>query len=309
LLNSPAFGQADLSNCERELIHLAGSIQPHGALLVVREADFVIVQASANATAMLGVPVDALLGQPVSRLGRALADDLSRIAPLLQAEEIRPLRVRLGAETGEQVRGLRHGDYEGICHRLPQTGVILELEPLGSGATQVEVVAVERQALVGLVTDAVQRLGSASNQGVLCNAVVQIFRDLIGYDRVMVYKFDPDGHGQIVAEARHPRLETLLGHHYPASDIPQRARDLYLRNRVRVLVDVHYQPVPVVPRLQPDTGLELDMSLSYLRSMSPLHIQYLKNMGVNATLVVSLIRDNRLWGLVACHHDSPRNVR
>jgi PAS domain-containing protein len=137
---------------------------------------------------------------------------------------------------------------------------------------------------------------------------VRAVRDLTGYDRVMVYKFDPDGHGKVIAEARHPRLESLLGHHYPASDIPQRARELYLRNRVRVLVDVNYTPVAIEPRCRP-SGEELDMSLCYLRSMSPLHLQYLKNMGVTATLVVSLVREGRLWGLIACHHYAPRNVR
>ncbi len=138
---------------------------------------------------------------------------------------------------------------------------------------------------------------------------MQCIRDLTGYERVMVYRFDPDGHGKVIAEARHPRLEPLLGHHYPASDIPQRARELYLRNRVRVLVDVHYTPSPLLPRLLPSTGRELDMSLADLRSMSPLHLQYLKNMGVTATLVASLVREGRLWGLIACHHDAPRNLR
>jgi chemotaxis family two-component system sensor kinase Cph1 len=127
----------------------------------------------------------------------------------------------------------------------------------------------------------------------------------------MVYRFDPDGHGKIIAEARDPRLESLLGHHYPATDIPQRARELYLRNRLRVLVDVHYEP-PLVPRQLPaarTASEELDMSMCHLRSMSPLHLQYLKNMGVTGTLVVSLVREGRLWGLIACHHYSPRNLR
>jgi PAS domain S-box-containing protein len=142
--------------------------------------------------------------------------------------------------------------------------------------------------------------------------VVQQLRDIVGYDRVMVYRFDPDGHGKIIAEARDPRLESLLGHRYPATDIPQRARELYLRNRVRVLVDVHYEPSELLPQHPPGGGAgpggELDMSLCYLRSMSPLHLQYLKNMGVTATLVISLVREGKLWGLIACHHYQPRNL-
>ncbi len=125
----------------------------------------------------------------------------------------------------------------------------------------------------------------------------------------MVYKFDPDGHGKIIAEARDPRLDSLLGHHYPASDIPQRARELYIRNRLRVLVNVHYEPAALVPRRLPGSDEELDMSMCHLRSMSPLHLQYLKNMGVTATVVVSLVREGRLWGLIACHHYAPRNLR
>jgi PAS domain-containing protein len=158
------------------------------------------------------------------------------------------------------------------------------------------------------LADAVHQFSNAISIASLSDATVKCFRELAGYDRVMFYKFDPDGHGEIIAEARDEKLDSLLGHHYPASDIPQRARELYIRNRARVLVDANYEPVAIVPRLVPGTGAELDMSLCYLRSMSPLHIQYLKNMGVTATLVVSLVREGRLWGLVACHHYSPRPV-
>ncbi len=304
--NSPAFGQADLSNCERELIHLAGSIQPHGALLVLEPSSLRVLQASANCAALLGLPVQDLLGGGIERLGAALEAQLRALAPALVAEETQPLRVRLETP-GPEAGALRSAEYEGLAHRLEQA-LVVELEPLAADAGGVQTVAFEPGALIDLLTPAVQRIGAASNLATLFDATVQIFRDLTGYDRVMTYKFDPDGHGKIVAEARHPRLDTLLGHHYPASDIPQRARELYLRTRVRVLVDVHYSAVPLVPRVAPG-GQELDMSLCYLRSMSPLHLQYLKNMGVNATLVVSLVREGQLWGLIACHHDAPRNLR
>jgi len=309
--NSPAFGQADLSNCERELIHLAGSVQPHGVLLVLDPVELVVLQASANCRSILGVPAASLVGAPVGRLGAALDGAVRGIAQGLAPEQTRPLRVRLGGprETQAMHPGVPHAEFEGIVHRHPDDGLIVELEPLESNPVGADTVSHAPAELVDMVAAGVQRIGAAGNQGVLLDGVVQVFRDLTGYDRVMVYKFDPDGHGKIVAEARHPRLDTLLGHHYPASDIPQRARELYLRTRVRVLVDVHYTPVPIEPRVQPRSGRELDMSLCYLRSMSPLHIQYLKNMGVNATLVVSLVREGRLWGLIACHHDAPRNLR
>ena len=124
----------------------------------------------------------------------------------------------------------------------------------------------------------------------------------------MVYRFDPEGHGEVFSEERADGLEPFLGNRYPATDIPQIARRLYERNRVRVLVDIGYAPVPVEPEMSPLTGQPLDMSLCLLRSMSPIHVQYLKNMGVSATLVVSLMVGGRLWGLVACHHNTPRTV-
>ncbi len=303
---SPAFGQADLSNCERELIHLAGSIQPHGALLVVRERDALVVQASANCADLLGVPVDRLLNRPLSVLGGDLEARVQLLSAMPDLAEPRPLQAhtQVGAVPLE---------WSAVLHRVPGQGVlVLELEAPGGGGADSTVVAPQPN-LMHRLSEAVQRFGQAASIGVLCDGIVRCVRDLTGYDRVMVYKFDPDGHGKIIAEARHPRLETLLGHQYPSTDIPQRARALYLANRVRVLVDVHYQPAPLVPAQLPadpkggrPAADGLDMSMCALRSMSPLHLQYLKNMGVGGTLVVSLVREGQLWGLIAAHHDSPR---
>jgi light-regulated signal transduction histidine kinase (bacteriophytochrome) len=303
--SGPAFGQADLTNCEREQIHLAGSIQPHGVLLVLRGADLQVVQASANVKAVLGLPVDDLLGRPVARLGADL------VAQLRDAQAGTSLDAPTPVQCTVESAGRRIA-MEGSVHRHVDGSLLVELEPLGE--TPADTVQLSGSQLRDQLGAALKRLASASSIGVLADASVSVVRDLTGYDRVMVYRFDPDGHGKIIAEARDPRLDSLLGHHYPASDIPQRARELYVRNRVRVLVDVHYTAVPLVPRLLPAAGgagggAELDMSLSYLRSMSPLHIQYLKNMGVTATLVVSLVREGRLWGLIACHHYTPRNLR
>ena len=302
MLSSPAFGQADLSNCERELIHLAGSVQPHGVLLALEESSLRIVQVSTNVQALLGIAPEALLAKLVVELGgdieaRIRALDLSQVMT-----EPAPLRCQV--RTGSRVR-----EFEGIVHRARADLLLVELEPVAGAAPTIETVDIAGARLTVALSDAVQRFNEATSIGSLADAVVRVYREMLGYDRVMVYKFDPDGHGKIIAEARHPRLESLLGHHYPASDIPQRARELYLRNRLRVLVDVHYQPASLQPRLVPGSSDELDMSLCYLRSMSPLHLQYLKNMGVTATLVVSLVREGRLWGLIACHHDTPRNLR
>lgn len=300
--SSPAFGQADLTNCERELIHLAGSVQPHGVLLAVREPAFTVLQASANVADLLGWPVAELLGQPIAALGGDLDEQLRRIAEQPDLDEPVPLRCRLR-------RGQADAMFEGVAHRVPGQALVVELEPLATPSDGVPVIDMDGATLSGHLSGAVQRFSGASTIGTLADAVVKCVREMTGYDRVMVYKFDPEGHGKIIAEARDPRLESLLGHHYPSTDIPQRARELYLRNRVRLLVDVDYQAAELLPRLVPGSSAELDMSMCTLRSMSPLHLQYLRNMGVTGTLVVSLVREGRLWGLIACHHYKPCNLR
>jgi light-regulated signal transduction histidine kinase (bacteriophytochrome) len=298
-VDSPAFGQADLTNCERELIHLAGSVQPHGALLLLREGDLAVLQASTSCESVLGVPAARLLERPLAELDAGLAREVAQRAGVLDATPL-PLLVTLAA-------GARR--LEGALHRPPGGGLVLELEPVDDAPGMPPPLDVPPERLRERLAQAVQRFSGAASIGALVDAMAQVLRDLTGYDRVMIYRFDPDGHGKIVAEARDPRLDSLLGHHYPASDIPQRARQLYLLNRVRVLVDVHYTPAPLLPALRPDSGEPLDMSLCHLRSMSPLHLQYLKNMGVTGTLVASLVRDGRLWGLIAAHHYSPRRMR
>jgi chemotaxis family two-component system sensor kinase Cph1 len=296
---NPPFGQADLTNCERELIHLAGSVQPHGVLLVLDRADEQarVVQASANADELFPQALTDLLDQRLAHCLPALARAVQQAAAQARPDHAAPLQAMVGGRT-----------WEGALHPTAEGAWVLEIEPVPS-LRGVQTIDHGRDTLLALVGQAVQRLGNASTLGVLADATVQVFRELTGHDRVMVYKFDADGHGKIIAESRDPRLESLLGHHYPASDIPQRARELYLRNRVRVLVDVHYEPSPLVETDGSPVGDRLDLSMSYLRSMSPLHLQYLKNMGVTATLVLSLVREGRLWGLIAAHHYSPRNLR
>ncbi len=283
----PAFGQADLSNCEREQIHYARSIQPHGALLVVREPDQTIIQVSANAAAFLGLDRD-LLGVRLSDLPGNLA---KRLRPHLSdalSEIPRAVRCRVGKPLVE---------CDGLLHRPPEGGLVIELERAGP--------SVELSRHVAAALQTVQQTSSLRG---LCDETARLFKELTGYDRVMVYRFDEQGHGEVFSESRESELEPFLGNRYPASDIPQIARRLYTQNRIRVLVDIEYTPVPLMPQHSPLTGLDLDMSLCLLRSMSPIHIQYLKNMGVGATLVVSLMAGGQLWGLIACHHYSPRFV-
>ncbi|MBV8915330.1 MAG: GAF domain-containing protein, partial [Acetobacteraceae bacterium] len=287
-VSTPAFGQADLSNCEREQIHLAGSIQPHGALLVLREPDFVTVQASANAAEELGLD-EPLLGRPVASLDGNLAECIS---PHLNVSMLQAMPLAVRCAVG------RYGRlFDVMLHRPPHGGLVIELEPAATPVNRTRD-----------IEDGIKRILAAYSLRALCDETTRIIRDLTGYDRVMAYRFDRDGHGEVFSEDRADHLEPYLGNRYPATDIPQIARRLYERNRVRVMVDVNYEPVPLIPGISPITGQPLDMSLCLLRSISPIHVQYLKNMGVGATLVISLMVSGRLWGLIACHHYEPRRV-
>jgi len=284
---SPAFGSANLSNCEREQIHLAGSIQPYGALIVLRAPDHVIVQESENAASFLGFG-RKLRGLSARALGGALADRILDGPPI----SARSIPVAVACTVGPKKLSCT-----ALIHRAPSGELVIEFERSGETAPS----PLDLQQLV-------PELVSAASLQSLCDEAAHIFRRITGYDRVMIYRFDEEGHGEVFAETRKPDLEAFLGNRYPASDIPQIARKLYERNRVRLLADVDYRPSPIVPRLSPATGADLDMSLCFLRSVSPIHIQYLRNMGVAATLVVSLMVSGKLWGLISCHHYSSRSL-
>jgi light-regulated signal transduction histidine kinase (bacteriophytochrome) len=296
----PPFGQADLSNCEREPIQRPGAVQPHGVLLLVDEGGAAgggrIERASANAAALCGRSAPELVGQP---LGVLLAAETAATLAQLQrgADLSTPVPWQGTLADGRPV--------DGLVHRR-QGRLLLELEAL-DGA-DVRLADLPPPRLAASLAAAVQRIGATPSIGTLGDALVQIVRDLTGYDRVMVYRFDPDGHGHVMSEARDARLAPLLGHHYPASDIPAQARALYLANRFRMLPDVDAVPAPLWPA--PAGGAEeLDLSLCQLRAMSPMHLQYLRNMGVTASCSVSLVRDGQLWGLIAAHHHMPRRLR
>jgi light-regulated signal transduction histidine kinase (bacteriophytochrome) len=256
-------------------------------LIVVQEPEFVIIQASANAASFLGIAGD-VIGQNISDFG---GNFFERIQPVLK-DSLRTIPVAVRCTLSNPAT-----EYDVLLHRPPEGGLVIEFE---RSSPPID--------LSDAIGKALKTIISASTLRTLCEEAASLFKDLTGYDRVMVYRFDDEGHGEVFSERREPHLEAYLGNRYPASDIPQIARRLYERNRVRVLVDVEYEPVPIVPRQSPLNDRDLDMSLCWLRSMSPIHIQYLKNMGVRATLVASLMVGGKLWGLIACHHYSPRSL-
>src|SRR4029077_11509908 len=178
---------------------------------------------------------------------------------------------------------------------------ILELEPASAVAAEDMEPHPLRQTLIR-----VQDVGTVQE---LANVVVEGVKRVTGFDRVMFYRFDEVGDGSVDAEAVAPGLEPYLGLHYPASDIPQQARRLYLENRLRIIADARGKPARIVPTLRPDTGAPLDLRFAVLRSVSPIHLEYMANMGLRASMSIALVVRDRLWGLISCaNHTGPRPV-
>jgi two-component system, chemotaxis family, sensor kinase Cph1 len=295
-LTSPELAQSDLSltNCDREPIHIPSAIQSHGVLLTFAEADLIILQISQNSAELLGQSPEAFLGQPLAVL--ILPSDIEAIQSCLQAEfdHVNPLRLLLSVDGQSQT-------FEGIVHRSDGV-VVLELEP---AIDQEAVSFFDFYKSVKLPVNHLQRTQSLAE---LTHQAVSIIRDITGFDRVMVYRFHADGSGHVIAENKCDAAESFLGLHYPATDIPQQAKELYRLNLLRIVPDALSDRVALQPELNPVTGKPIDMSLSVLRSVSPLHTEYLANMGVRASMSISLLRDGQLWGLIACHHTSPRRL-
>ncbi|WP_210517383.1 ATP-binding protein [Hymenobacter terricola] len=281
-----------LTDCDREPIHLPGLIQPYGFLLCLDEQTHRVVQASANTRELLGMAAENLLGHGLELLlGPAQLAEVARLWPTLTAAP-RLLGVRLDCLAGQPF-------YKLLLHRHDG---LLWVEGEAVGSTTVSAFDLPALNLT------LGRLLAADTMLDLCQGVAEQVRDLTGFDRVAVYRFADDDSGHVVAEALRPDLAPWLGLHYPATDIPRQARALYLKNWLRFIADVAYAPVPLVPALNPASGRPPDMTYAVLRSVSPIHLQYLRNMGSAATMTISLIQEGRLWGMITCHHETPRLV-
>lgn len=281
----------DLDNCAREPIHIPGSIQPRGVLAVVHEPAFEVRQVSANVADLLDRPVEAVLGRHLAALlGSEQATRIERAAETFGSlRQNNPLELTI--EVGGESRA-----FDAILHREPGGVLLVELEiaygerPFSFPNTY--------QAVRG----AVEELNRAATLTELYAIAARAVRDLTGFDRVMVYRYDEEYNGEVVAESKRDDLNSFLGLHYPSTDIPAQARALYEKNWIRLISDVDYAPAPLVPSIDPVSSTPLDLTYATLRSVSPIHIEYLQNMGVHASMSISLLRQGRLWGLIACHH-------
>lgn len=276
--------QDALADCAREAIRVPGAIQPHGVLLALSGDPLCIDQASANCATVLGYASSELLGRPLSVLiapEQALLIALAWASP--RGVDADPLRLTIG--TSDFSASLQGGAQ----------ALIMELEPWVDPV----------QERSRLITRVLRNLQAATTLETLFDISVHEIQALTGYDRVMIYRFEPEGHGKVVAEALTGTLPSYSGLNFPGSDIPPQARELYRLNWIRVIPDATYTPVPLVPALRPDSGQPLDLGYSTLRSVSPVHCEYLKNMGVQSSMSISLLDDGQLWGLIACGHPSP----
>ena len=296
-MNGEEFETA-LQECASEPIHQIGQVQPHAGLLVVRpDAEHVVLQASENIATFLGRPLADVLGQPLAALldaaALAVVDGMAARAHSIGA----PAAARFAIERDGRAIAL-------IGHLYRSDGLlVLEIErhegidPRGG-----------TEDLVLHSIDTLLAPGISGLDVAYFDRVARTVRDLTGYDSVMVYRFDSNMDGEIIAQSRAPDAQDFLGMRFPASDIPPQARRLYTINLVRVIADTDAEPVPIVPSLNPESQQPLDLSFSAIRALSPIHMEYLRNIGVRASMVISLLQDGRLWGMVTCHHLRPKRV-
>ncbi|MDM9628451.1 HWE histidine kinase domain-containing protein [Rhizobium sp. S152] len=282
--------KVDLTNCDREPIHIPGSIQPLGALIVVEDDSAAIGFVSANIGEFLGDTNHEYHGLTLPEvLGADVAHSIGNAAA----------RAGSGSTAGVVLNasvGTKRSRSDISVHRF-EGRTFVELEnPAPIQDTEIA---------LHLTQSLVSRIDGKTEFEPLVETAARLIRAMLGYDRVMVYRFLHNGAGRVVAEAKDPGMSSFLGQHFPFSDIPVQARKLYVQSWVRVIGDTGFTPVPLVPALK-DGEHPVDMSHAYLRSVSPIHCEYLRNMGVAASMSISIVVEGQLWGLIACHHNKPK---
>lgn len=286
--------QVDLTNCDKEPIHIPGKVQSHGFLVAVNKESHLISYISENIRPFVSNEAKNYLDRPIGELNKdleisALPLSLSQILTLAnssrESETVNPIYLQLAQKPYNLI--------------ISQSGneQIMEFEPETSDLT------LDLQKMISRSVSGI--LSARNSNALLQNAALEI-KSIIRYDRVMIYKFGEDGHGEVVSEAKNEDLDPFLGLHYPASDIPKQARELYKINLTRIIADVHSESSRIIT--QKAEGDALDLTRCELRAVSPVHIQYLKNMGVASSFSISLLVHKELWGLISCHNYTPRFI-
>jgi two-component system, chemotaxis family, sensor kinase Cph1 len=283
------------ANCSKEPIHIPGGIQPHGFLISVN-ADGAIVQASENVAGLVGMPLDEVLGAPLANVLGAASSLVVASLQSLQKEG-----VPYYAGSIEDPRSRPDAPRSALAIIVHRHGgvTIVELEP-ARGTVDVF------SSMYPLVRTFINSLQNVHSVEDLSRLAAQEIHRITGYGRTLVYSFDADGHGEVLAESLEAGYSSYLGQRFPASDIPEQARALYVRNRIRLIADADYTSARLVPALHPHTGKPTDLTYASLRSVSPVHVQYMKNMGTWSSMSMSIVVRGKLWGLISCHHATPR---
>lgn len=279
--------KVDLSNCEKEPIHIIGKAQSHGVILACNSQTWEITQLSDNTEKFFGIKTWDLLGTSLRDL--IGEDKLQQVAEGFN-EKISFVPVKI---TLNNLEFLMLPYYSG-------ENLVIDFEPAGKLWDSLFF----QQQLTWILN----RLSAAPDLEAICRETAIITRNIFEYDRVMIYKFDEEWNGEVIAEEKKEDLDSWLGLHYPSTDIPAQSRKMFLKNKVRIITDVNYSPVPLVPEISPITNQPLDLSLSQLRGVSPIHIEYLQNMKVGASLTAAIIVSGKLWGLITCHHSTSKFI-
>jgi chemotaxis family two-component system sensor kinase Cph1 len=285
----------DSEFCGTLPLHFINLVQPHGILMVLDREKYSLRQVSENIGDFFGLPASQFLNRPVTDFVEA-----GKMEHIRQKSERWRIKDRIPEDLLWSANG-RQIDFKAVVH-FREKCLLLELEPQRkeeAGEADLTRVYQEIKYIMAALKEA-QELTE------LGQIVATELKNLSGFDRVMLYKFDAEWNGTVVAEAREKDLEPYLGLRFPASDVPRNARELYHRNPYRLIPDRDFTPSRLTPVLNPITSNFTDLSDCNLRSVPSVHVEYLKNMGVQASMSTPIIKDNTLWGLISCHHKTAR---
>ncbi|NEP15858.1 MAG: GAF domain-containing protein [Leptolyngbya sp. SIO4C1] len=296
-LSAPSSAKVNLSQLKQPAIHTLQQIQPHGAMLVLQEPALKVLQVSANSADVFNLPPAEVVGLTLEDLLDPYHADLVKRGLVYDNLELmNPTKLWIRRE------GDDYGVFDAIFHRSADGFLVIELEP---AHTQDNIPFL---SFYHLARASINQLEANAVLADFCQVIVQEVRRVTGFDRVMLYRFDHDGHGEVIAEEKLDEMEAYLGLHYPESDIPKPARRMFLSNWIRTIPNAAATPISLFPAENPVSHQPTDLTQSILRSPYVCHQEYLHNMGVGASLTISLMKDNRLWGLIACHHQTPKYV-
>ncbi len=296
-MHIPTDKNYDSDFCGSLPLHFINLVQPHGFVMVIDRESFNIRQISENVINFLGIAATDLLNLNLSQLVEPEQLEIIRRKTQQWNHEVRiPEQLTFKGKGLEQV-------YSVVIHPK-EAYILLELEPVSPLATgELDFVRIYQETMFMLAA-----FKTATDVPQLSQVAVTEIKKLSGFDRVMIYRFDTNWNGTVIAEALEPGLQPYLHLCFPASDVPRNARELYLKNPFRLIPNREYTPARLVPVVNPISSNFTDLSDCNLRSVANVHLEYLQNMGVQASMSTPIIKDNVLWGLISCHHQTAKNL-